>query len=99
MNIPSEWIGAVGVAFAGALGLLWRFFVGHLERHTEAQKEEIDRLRDKQDICEETTLDLTGRVNKLEGERDGFMSGAEYMGNKFIREGVDAIVSRLEKKE
>lgn len=99
VNIPGEWIAAIGIAFAGALGLLWRYFSGHLDRHTEAQKEEIARLRDKQDMCESTTLDLTGRVSQLEGEREGFLAGVEHVGNKFIRDGVDAIVERLETKE
>ena len=89
MNIPAEWIATLGLAFAGALGLLWRFFTAMLERHEAAAKvreeerrAEIARLHDKQEKCDATTIDLTKRVVGIEKEREGFKSGMVYLAGR-----------------
>lgn len=102
MNIPAEWIAAVGLAFAAALGLLWRFFTGMLDRHEQAMKEreeerkaEIVRLHEKQEKCDETTIDLTKRVVRIETERESFKSGVQYAHDKLRGELAAEIVERI----
>lgn len=99
MNIPDGWLAAIGAAFVAAVGVLGKFVQKHLDRYIAGLKEDLTDLKEKQDKCEETTLDLTERVARMEGERAGFMGGVEHAVNALRDHVADDVVRRLKEEK
>lgn len=72
-----------------AIVALVSFIVALLKVIRDSFKETKDRMvhmEERHRKQNDSVIDLTGKVNKLEGERVGFMLGAEKVSNDVINE-------------
>lgn len=99
MEIPDKWIASIGAAVVVVVGVLGKFVQKHLDRYIAGLKEDLSELKEKQDKCEETTLDLTERVARMEGERDGFMGGVDHAVHGLRQKVAEDVVKLLEEKK
>lgn len=77
----AEIITGVGVLI-GFIGALLKIIHGHFKE----TKDRMIQMEDRHRAQNEHVLDLTGKVNRLEGERDGFIMGVEKISAEVIAE-------------
>lgn len=82
MDIEAKYIIAAIGGLCGAVVFLWKV----VHSHHKVSQENLDRCNEWRDENTKLTMDLTGRVNRLEGEREGFIMGIEKLTDDVIRE-------------
>lgn len=82
MDISVEYIVAAIGGLAATIVALWKI----IHSHHKLSQENLKQCNAWRDKNTEVTMDLTGRVNRLEGERDGFMMGIERLTDDVIKE-------------